>query len=197
MLRGRVTNIEQMANRSFNILNSENLRTQSNKYYDGIPPKLSRVVRDNPITRVEKIIQTSAIVIDTVPPTYASNSNINFNYGTPFEIRSLDRMDKYSVTNVKLNGSGYTLTLPSLLQPELIYVVQFTKASSTGTYTITSKSNEKISFGNGTFRSVTFNANSKENDYILLANINISNYNSKWLVIGISKDLTSFDFSYE
>lgn len=197
MLKGKVINIDQIASRSFDNLNFENIQTLSGNQYNLLPSALRRIVKGNPITQAERIIQTSLIIVDSVPPTYASNSNTNFNYGTTFELRSLDRMNKYSVTNVQLNGSGYTLTLPSLLQPLLIYVVKYRKPSDSGTYTINSRSNEKISFGNGSFRSVTFGPNSKAGDYITMANINIAGYNSNWLVIGISPDLNSFDFSYE
>ena len=83
MLRGRVTNIEQLANRSFNILNFENTPARGNQYYDGIPPALRRIVKGNPITQVEKIIQISTIVVDTVPPTYASNTCLLYTSPSP------------------------------------------------------------------------------------------------------------------
>jgi hypothetical protein len=199
MLRGKITNIESIANKNYNLLNSELDDLNyfiKNKYFDGIPPTLRKIVKGNPLTQVQDIIKTSNILVQSVSPTYSNNRYTNISYGTPFQILSLGRLYKYSVTKVEMLGSRYTLILPSLLEPLLTYVVKFVKPNNFGVFTILTKSNEKISYNNGSFRSVKFNNNSTANDYIVLANINISGYNSNWLVIGISENLSGFDFSY-
>ena len=64
MLRGKITNIESIANNNYNLLNSElddlNYFTK-NKYFDGIPPTLRKIVKGNPLTQVQDIIKTSNI----------------------------------------------------------------------------------------------------------------------------------------
>lgn len=199
MLRGKITNVESLAYKNHDLLNFDpnDLKNfTKNQYFDGIPPALKKIAKGNPLTQVQDIIKTSTILVQTVSPTYSNNNYSNISYGTPFQISSLGRLYKYSVTKVLMYGSGYTLNLPSLMQPLITYVVKFVKPTNTGIYTIYTKSNEKISYNNGSFRSVKFNNNSTTNDYILLANINISGYNSNWLVIGISENLSGFDFSY-
>ena len=199
MLRGKIKNIESIANKNYNLLNSElsDLKNfQKSQYFDGIPPTLRNIVKGNPLTQAQDIIKTSTILAQSVSPTYSNNLYNNISYGTPFQVSFLGRLYKYSVTKVEMLGTGYTLNLPQLLEPLLNYVVKFVKSNNNGVFTIFTKSNEKISYNNGSFRSVKFNNNSTINDYILLANINISGYNSNWLVIGISENLSGFDFSY-
>lgn len=200
MLRGRAINIDRIASQNYNDLNFDladlkNFKRNTN--FDGISPPLKKLVKDNPLTQVQYIIKTAPMVVDSVSPTFSSNENLVINYGTPFEMIIAGRNRRFTATKVEMFGSGYTLNLPVLLEPLLIYVIKYVKNTDSGTYTIYTKSNEKISYGNGSFRSVTFNSNSKKNDYILLANINIEGYNSNWLVIGISENLSSFDFSFD
>lgn len=200
MLRGRAINTDRIASQNYNELNFDladlkNFRKNTN--FDGIPPPLRRLVKDNPLTQVQFIIKTAPMVVESVSPTFSSNEKLVFNYGTPFEMIVADRLRRFSATKVEMFGSGYTLNLPTILEPLIVYVIKYVKNTDTGTYTIYTKSNEKISYGNGSFRSVTFNANSKKNDYILLANINIVGYNSNWLVIGISENPSGFNFSFD
>ncbi len=200
MLRGRAINTDRIASQNHNDLNlniTDLTKFRKNNFFDGIPPTLRRIVKDNPLTQVQYIIKTAPLVVESVSPTFSSNDNLVFNYGTPFETMVAGRPRRFTATKVEMYGSGYTLNLPVILEPLLIYVIKYIKNTDDGIYTIYTKSNEKISYGNGSFRSITFNANSKKNDYILLANINIVGYNSNWLVIGISDNLSSFDFSYD
>ncbi len=196
MLRGQNTNINSIATRGYYKLNGDAKSYVPNRYFDGKPPIVPANVRNNPITQVQRILQIAPILADSAPPTYTSNTVTVFNYGSPVQVYYLGRINRFSSTKVEMTGTGYTINLPVLLEPLLIYVMKFIKTTDTGTYTIYAKSNEKISYNNGKFRSVKFNSTSKKNDYILIVNINISNYNSEWLVIGMSDNSSGFDFEY-
>ncbi len=192
-------NTQQIAIQNYKKLTT-NIDSEKNfariKYFDGVAPPLLKTASLDPRVQVTRILQTAPILADKVTPYRTSNTNTLIHSGSSFQQPYLGRIQKYTVSTIYMDGLGYTLNLPLILEPVITYVYKFVKQTdsdpNTEQYTIQTTGREKISYLNGTFTKAVFNSNSKKGDYLLLVNINIDRYNSQWLVVGFSEGSITF-----